>query len=424
MTRPFLRHGLAGGLALGLLAALVMPSSPAVARTVETAKVVRVIDGDTLDVDRNGDGRIDARIRLIGIDAPEKGLCNYQAAKDGLARLVKKKRVELRSDTGRIGILGRPERRVLVPVGGQIIDASEWLLERGLGVWMPRKNEQSGTVAEHQAADRAAAAGLGWFNSTRCGPGPFPGALLTMQAEYLADAAHVMTPMQIRNQEFIRIRNDGPEAVSIDGWTLRVGNDRSMRVPAGGPIPPGGAVEIHIGSGANSATDRFLGFNAPLLVNGSIDGGKHLGGGSYLIDPEDDIRAHLTWPCTLNCADPTAGALQLSDVMVDPPGPEWIDLNTEYVTITNRGAGPITLGDYVLEAFPFVYEFPPFKTLQVGESVTVRAGTGQDTTDTRFLGAAVPPLDNAGGRVLLRTYGAAAVDCYRWGSGSCPPVTP
>ena len=35
-----------------------------------------------------------------------------------------------------------------------------------------------------------------------------------------------------------------------------------------------------------------------MLVNASIDGGKHLGSGSYLIDPNNDIRAHMTWPCT------------------------------------------------------------------------------------------------------------------------------
>ena len=108
------------------------------------------------------------------------------------------------------------------------------MLERGWGVWMPRAGEITQSLQQHQAADRAAAAGLGWFNSVRCGIGPFSEESLTMQVEYVSDAAHWMGATALRNQEFIRIRNDGPEPVSIDGWTLRVGNDRSRRVPGGG----------------------------------------------------------------------------------------------------------------------------------------------------------------------------------------------
>ena len=70
--------------------------------------------------------------------------------------------------------MGRPERRVIVPVGATMVDASTWMLERGWGVWMPRAGEFTDSLQQHQAADRAAAAGLGWFNSTRCGVGPYP----------------------------------------------------------------------------------------------------------------------------------------------------------------------------------------------------------------------------------------------------------
>ena len=62
--------------------------------------------------------------------------------------------------------MNRLERRVIVPIaGGQKVDASTWMLERGWGVWMPRDGEITQSLQQHQAADRAAAAGLGWFNS-------------------------------------------------------------------------------------------------------------------------------------------------------------------------------------------------------------------------------------------------------------------
>jgi len=127
--------------AAAALTALAVPLAavpPAGAGTFERAKVVRVIDGDTIDVDRNHDGRIDARIRLLGIDAPEHGLCGFAAATKALQSLVRHKTVELRSDRGRIGKMGRPERRVIVRVGATMVDASTWMLERGWGVWMPR----------------------------------------------------------------------------------------------------------------------------------------------------------------------------------------------------------------------------------------------------------------------------------------------
>ena len=416
MTRPALLAACA--LALPLM---VLVPSGADAGTYQKAKVVRVLDGDTIDVDRNHDGRIDARVRLIGIDAPEHGLCGFRASTNALKSLVKHKNIELRSDKGRTGIMNRLERRVIVPIaGGQKVDASTWMLERGWGVWMPRDGEITQSLQQHQAADRAAAAGLGWFNGDRCGIGPFSEQSLTMQVQYISDAAHWMGATALRNQEFIRIRNDGPEPVSIDGWTLRVGNDRSRRVPGGGAIPPGQAVDIHVGFGTNSATDRFLGSSVPMLVNASIDGGKHLGSGSYLIDPNNDIRAHMTWPCTYQCVDPMGGALVFSNLSIDPDGNEGYALNTEWVEITNQGTVPVQTGSLVLEAWPYIYEFPPDHWLAPGETMRVSSGSGDDTRLSRHLKARVPPLDNFNGRVLLRTYDAITVDCVDWGKTRCP----
>ena len=418
-----LRGAASAGAGLVALALVAAPLPTADAGTYQEAKVVRVMDGDTIDVDRNHDGHIDARVRLLGIDAPEHGLCNFQASKAALQSLVRHKVVELRSDRGITGKFGRLERRVIVPVaGGQKVDASAWMLERGWGVWMPRAGEITESLQQHQAADRAAAGGLGWFNSTRCGTQFAGGAALTMQTQYLADGGGGLTTMQKRNQEFIRVRNDGSAPVTIDGWTLRVGNDRSMRVPGGGPIPPGGAVDIHVGSGTNTPSDRYLGSPVPMLVNASIDGGPHLGSGSYLIDKQNNIRAHQTWPCTLNCADPTGGALRISDMVIDPPGIDEKHLNTEHLTLTNTGSAPVRLGDYVLEVAWYVHEFGPDRWLDPGQSVTVYSGDGHSGGSREYLHArGAAPLVNTGTRVLLRTYDAIVLDCRSWGAGKrCP----
>jgi len=59
------------------------------------ARVVRVIDGDTLVARVDGEAR---RVRLIGIDTPERGECGYDAAGDRLRALVGERRVELEAD--------------------------------------------------------------------------------------------------------------------------------------------------------------------------------------------------------------------------------------------------------------------------------------------------------------------------------------
>ncbi|WP_172655888.1 thermonuclease family protein [Demequina maris] len=72
-------------------AAVTAPSSSLKTATqnVTIKRVVKVIDGDTVRL-ANG-----ARVRLIGIDTPERGQCGYAAATARLKRLVEGKKVRL-----------------------------------------------------------------------------------------------------------------------------------------------------------------------------------------------------------------------------------------------------------------------------------------------------------------------------------------
>lgn len=55
--------------------------------------VARVIDGDTVEMASG------ARVRIIGIDTPERGQCGYQEATDNLTRMVEDLPVILTSGT-------------------------------------------------------------------------------------------------------------------------------------------------------------------------------------------------------------------------------------------------------------------------------------------------------------------------------------
>jgi len=59
------------------------------------ARVLRVIDGDTLVARVDGEAR---RVRLIGIDTPERGECGFGAAGARLRALVGGRRVRLEAD--------------------------------------------------------------------------------------------------------------------------------------------------------------------------------------------------------------------------------------------------------------------------------------------------------------------------------------
>ena len=62
------------------------PVPPTAVAAEETWTVVNIVDGDTVDVVSSTG--VQERIRLIGIDTPERGECGFGEAADALARLV------------------------------------------------------------------------------------------------------------------------------------------------------------------------------------------------------------------------------------------------------------------------------------------------------------------------------------------------
>lgn len=97
-------------LTFGLLMSLMMGASACWADTRYEGQVVRVLDGDTIDVLSGASQR--QRVRLANIDAPEKGQPFGQKSKQNLLKLVAGKSVEI-VQTGR-DQYGRSIGRVLV----------------------------------------------------------------------------------------------------------------------------------------------------------------------------------------------------------------------------------------------------------------------------------------------------------------------
>ncbi len=65
---------------------------------------MHIVDGDTLDAELDG---VKVRIRLLGIDTPERGQPGYKEASENLRRLAQDKPVRLERP---IGANGKPKR--------------------------------------------------------------------------------------------------------------------------------------------------------------------------------------------------------------------------------------------------------------------------------------------------------------------------
>ena len=134
----------------------------------ESAQVIAVVDGDTIDV-QTADG--EARVRLIGLDTPEinrddgQDDCYAQEARDALNDLIYGKTVQLRADPTQDNVdsYGRMLRHIYID--GQ--SAAVVLLETGAAHEYTYDAAYIGQ-AEHRDAEHAAQADqLGMWGSCR-----------------------------------------------------------------------------------------------------------------------------------------------------------------------------------------------------------------------------------------------------------------
>src|SRR5262249_7761288 len=125
-----------------------------------SGQVVGVLDGDTIEVLHNNRAE---RVRLNGIDCPEKGQAYGKRAKQAASALVFGKEVSLR--THRLDKYGRTIADVLLPDGTNV---NHELVKEGW-CWWYRKYASGDTVLEGLERDaREAKKGL-WVD-----PAPIP----------------------------------------------------------------------------------------------------------------------------------------------------------------------------------------------------------------------------------------------------------
>ncbi|MDQ3670249.1 MAG: lamin tail domain-containing protein [Actinomycetota bacterium] len=383
-------------------------------------KVTSVGDGDTIDVDVNGDGTSKpTRIRMTGINAMEhsvyshdpaarRGACHALEATARLEGMVDDRVVRLGAQDPGSMSGARYRRTVAVYRDGAWRDTGQILIDEGHVLWLPAASEWARNSRYSHGAQRAAAARLGLWNTDYCGSGPAQGTALKMWVNWDADG----TDGTNLNGEWVKIKNLGSTGLSIGGWWFRDSYLAQHTFPSGAVIPAGQTITLYVGSRppteTNTTTHFYWRRTTPVFDNVATRG---MGDGGYLFDRDGDLRLWMMYPCRYGCSDSLRGKIS---VRAHPSTPEEIYAQ-------NVSAIPVDLEGYVVENRPYVYSFGPSTILNPGERLrlVVRGSSAWNTRLVKYWGKGKYILNDGGDKVRLRTATNITISCYAWGSMSC-----
>lgn len=399
------------GVVAGVLLATLGGAAGSHAYTIysQTGVVTRVFDGDTFEVDLDGGGIV--RIRMTGINAMETGQCHDPEAESRLSQLILGKTVTLKARS--LKSMSGTRYWRWVSVGS--VDINKKLLDEGLVVPFPHPYENAKNVAYLKAGTIAASKRIGIWDSDDCRSGPDQDNKLKLWVQWDADG----TDSENVNGDYVRIKNYGDDSVSLAGWWLRDSVDHYYYFKSWQSIPAHGRVVIHMGKGTNTSTRYYAGFGTSPF--GNVPANNSYGDGAFLLDPHGDIRAFMTYPCVYACSAPLRGKIRLRARYDGDGSPD--DPNDEWVKITNISDSTIDLAGYLLESFPYIYDFDRRASvgsrLRPGESMRVYSGKGKETRRARHWGKSKAILTNTGDVVKIRTFDNVLVKCKAWGYRSC-----
>ena len=249
-------------------------STTAVAPSVDPAgvTVIGVTDGDTLDA--RVDGSVET-VRLIGINAPERGECLADEAGRWLRERVEGRTVELVrdvSDRDRYGRLLRYVELDGADIGVELVRA---------GLALAREYPpDTARAAEYRLVQKAAEVdGAGMWSANACGGGATGADVVISETRFDADGDDNVN----LNDEWVRITNQGASAVDLTGWVLKdTSASHRYSFPRGFVLGVGATVTVRTGCGPDSATDLHWCNEGSAVWNNSGDT-------AFLLDPAGAI---------------------------------------------------------------------------------------------------------------------------------------
>lgn len=215
----------------------------------ESGAVVKVVDGDTIRVDINGQ---EFPVRYIGVDTPESTRQHEAFGEEAAAQnkaLVAGARVRLYSDTSNTDAFGRLLRYVFV----EDVFINLALVNLGFAEALEYPPDTACASLLEEAETNARALGLGMW-----------------AANLLPTPTGINQPVRIievnKQAEYVIIRNDSNAPIDLKGWKM-VSEKGSQVCDLGGSLPPGTTLQIwsQVGPGFSCY------FPGPIWSNSAVD---------------------------------------------------------------------------------------------------------------------------------------------------------
>ncbi|MFP3882584.1 MAG: lamin tail domain-containing protein [Actinomycetota bacterium] len=243
----------------------------------ETATVVAITDGDTIDVTLS-DGSRDT-VRLIGINAPERDECWASEATRVLEALIPVgNEIGMTIDQSDRDQFGRLLRYLWVGS----MSVNEELVRRGAALSRRYPPDTAHSDRFDAAQATAEEAELGLWAPDACGE-PVAADVRIIELRY--DAAG--NDNENLNDEWIRLRNEGNETVDMSGWGIKDESATNrFEFPSGFTLAPGDVVTIYSGCGDQTSTELYWCSVGSAIWNNDGDT-------AFLTDPAGNT--HFTW---------------------------------------------------------------------------------------------------------------------------------
>lgn len=291
----------------------------------ETGTVIRVEDGDTVDVQTC---RGQLNVRQIGIQAPETAKSTHFAQCGGAeaSRFMKSllpvgTEVQLRSNNyasaNNYEALARPYRYIFAKDsnGEFTIDVQAKLLEAGLAMWFPNESEYIRNQKYLELLNEAAAKRVGLWSGSLCNNESDTTDLSVIELWVETDS-----PLPNENPfgEYVVLHNTINRDIDLSNWSIRDTSldlfDARYAIPAGITLRANSVLTIYLGDPLPNfpmtGDEISLGLKKPTLQNPSPVGGKYTGDGIYLQTPlrqngGGNMRAWMHRPCLpTDCVKP------------------------------------------------------------------------------------------------------------------------
>ena len=219
-----------------------------------------IVDGDTLDVD-GPRGRW--RVRLIGINTPEKGECFAQQATEGLRSLTHGE-IVLVSDVSDEDQYGRKLRYLETADG---VDVGAEMVRNGLAISRRYEPDTARSSVYERAQTKAEAAGVGLWAADVCGP--VTGSAASIDIAIRADADG--DDNYNLNDEWVRFTNTGQTPIDLRNWQV-ADESASHRYTFGElTVAPNATVTLYTGCGADDDANRHWCNEGSAVWNNSGD---------------------------------------------------------------------------------------------------------------------------------------------------------